>query len=355
MGFAHIDRSSTGSLVCVRAAGTYKGAFGYVIGASTNPANECAIIAVVPKIKYPNIRYLSEDQHHVILPPRKGTKLESSSYHPHLFDPNCLLIREPNDKISSSSDIHTVVYDNGFQRFFETRFPSIHADGMEHQLNLDDFLFRVCQRESDYAVTNELSSRLKGTNVEIIGRTSPVYRYCGHCYYLGFRIIPIFQHLSLELNHHFQVDEVLPFVESCLAPGVFDPIISQMHWKRGDKLVDVTQHAEYPFYHIHRVDMEEGVVVAHLVLTQGDKEDAQELWSSGVHVDINHLPHEYTLSGFQLRLVVGDHVRVIAGTHKTTCGTVIALVPDEGYVCIIPYGGVSESVSYCACNLSDPY
>ena len=226
---------------------------------------------------------------------------------------------------------------------------------MEHQLNLDDFSFRVHQCESDYAVTNELSSRLKGTNVEIVGRTSPVYRYCGHLYYLGFRIIPIFRSLLLQLNHHFQVDKVLPFVESRLAPSVFDPIISQMHWKRGDKLVDVAQHAEYPFYHIHRVDMEEGVMVAHLVLTQGDKEDAQELWSSGVHVDINRLPHEYTLSGFRLRLVIGDHVRVIAGPHKMTCGMVIALVPDEGYVCIIPYGGVSELVSYCACNLSDPY
>ena len=86
-------------------------------------------------------------------------------------------------------------------------------------------------------------------------------------------------------------------MESRLAPGVFNPII-QMHWKRGDTLVDVSQNAEYPFYHIHRVDMKEGVVVAHLVLMQGDKEDAQELWSSGVHVNINCLPHKYTLSAF---------------------------------------------------------
>lgn len=65
-------------------------------------------------------------------------------------------------------------------------------------------------------------------------------------------------HLPICLNHTeeatnaLQVDEVLPFVESCLAPSLFNPIISQMHWKRGDKLVDVVQDAE-------------------------DKEDAQEL------------------------------------------------------------------------------
>ena len=169
---------------------------------------------------------------------------------------------------------------------------------MEYQLNLDDFSFRVRQRKVDYAVTNESSSRLQSMNMEIINKTPPVYHYRRHLYYLGVRIIPIFQCSSLALNHLFQVDEVLPFVESRLAPDVFDPIISQMHWKRGDKLVDVAQNAEYPFYRIHRVDIEEGVVVAHLVLMQGDKEDAQELWSSGVQVNINRLPHEYTLSAF---------------------------------------------------------
>ena len=203
----------------------------------------------------------------------------------------------------------------------------------------------------DYAVTNESSSRFQATNVEIVDKTLPVYRYHRHLYYLGFRILPIFQRPSLAFNHLFQVDEILPFVESRLAPGVFNPIISQMHWKKDDKLVDVAQNAEYPFYRIYRVNMEEGVVVAHLVLTQEDREDAQELGSCGVHVDINHLPHKYTLSAFRLQLVVGDHVRVIAGAHKTACGMVIALVPDDGSVCIIPYGGEeAQSVSYPTCN-----
>ena len=58
-----------GSLVHICATGTYGGALGYVIGASTNPANECALVAVVPKIKYPNIHYLREDQHHCLMGP----------------------------------------------------------------------------------------------------------------------------------------------------------------------------------------------------------------------------------------------------------------------------------------------
>ena len=75
-----------------------KGVLGYVFGTSTNLANECALVAVVPKIKYPNICYPMEDQCHIIPPARKHTKIESSLNHPHLFDPNCLLIREPKNK-----------------------------------------------------------------------------------------------------------------------------------------------------------------------------------------------------------------------------------------------------------------
>ena len=150
----------------------------------------------------------------------------------------------------------------------------------------------------DYEVTNESSSGFQATNMEIVDKTLPVYHYCWHLYHLGFRILPIFQHPLRTFNHLFQVDEILPFVESRLAPSVFNPIISQMYWKKYNKLVDVVQNAEYPFYHIHRVDMEEGVMVAHLVLTQEDREDMQELGPSGVHVDINCLPHKYTLSAF---------------------------------------------------------
>ena len=43
--------------------------------------------------------------------------------------------------VSSSSDVHIVVYDNSFQHFFETRILLIHIDQVEHQLNLDNFSF----------------------------------------------------------------------------------------------------------------------------------------------------------------------------------------------------------------------
>ena len=180
---------TTGSLVCIHAAGTYWDALGYVIGSSTNPANECALVAVVSQIKYPDIHYLMEDQHHVIPPP---SKIESLSYHPQLFDLSHLLIQEQKDRVSSSLDVHTVVYDDSFQRFFKMKFPSIYTDGMEHQLDITYFLFQVYQREVDYGVIKESSSRCQAANMGIIDKIPPVYHYCGHLYYLGVCIILIF-------------------------------------------------------------------------------------------------------------------------------------------------------------------
>lgn len=332
---------AAGSLVRIRAAGAYNDALGYVIAASTNPTNECALIAVVPKIKYPDIHGPKKNGRYIIQPSKKRAKIESRSNHPSLFDPNRLLIRKPEDESRSLSKVHTVIHDDGFQRFFQTKFPSIDVKGVEYRLDLDDFSFRVRQREVDY-VTNESNSRYQAMNMETRDKIPPVYHYCGHLYYLGMRIIANFQRRSLTVNRTFQVDEVLPFVESRIAPDIFDPLISQMHWQRGDKILDLVQTDEYPFFRIHKVDLEEGVVIAHLVLSQADKEDADELRSAGVPVDTTRLPHEYNLSAFRLRLVVGDHVRVIAGTHKNMCGTIIVSVTHEGYVRIIPYGGEND-------------
>ena len=99
---------------------------------------------------------------------------------------------------------------------------------------------------------------------------------------------------------------------------------------------------EYPFYCIHRVNLEEGVIVAHLVLTWEDKEDAQELKGSGTTIDVNHLLCKYAVSAFQLQLVVGDNVKVIASIHKGTCGTIINVLVEEGYIQVITYGGEND-------------
>lgn len=136
-----------GSLVRICATGIYHGALGFVISASTNPVNECALVAEIPKIEYPDVRHPTEDEPHGAptkqltkirfhtdhpnSPPKKCTKIKSPN-HPNLFDPKCLLIHDPHNKGSLSSNVHTTIYENGFKRFFETKFPSIDANGVEH-------------------------------------------------------------------------------------------------------------------------------------------------------------------------------------------------------------------------------
>ena len=92
---------------------------------------------------------------------------------------------------------------------------------------------------------------------------------------------------------------------------------------------------QYPFYHIHTVDVVGGTVVVHQVQSPGDKEDAMECHADGLSVDTNRLPYEYPISNFQLQLVTGDHVRVIVGANKGQCGTI--LFTEEYSADIIPY------------------
>ena len=278
---------STGSLVCINDVGLYLNVLGYVIGVSRNKANECAFVAVLPKVKYPNIPFFAENEWDSNPPPKKQGKIESSSPHPQLFDPTHLHIHKPWHPMTQSCDLYAILSDDSFQHFFKNKFPDIESNGETCVFNLDDFTWLVHQQEFDTVVTEQLSSMLQMMSMEVVPKTPPVYHYRGHFYYLGMQILPIYQWSSLTVNHRFQFNEVLPFVESHLAPNIFDPLLLQMHWKRGDKLVDVVQTTEYPFYCIHRVDLEEGLVVVHLVLTWEDKEDAQELMASGIPVDDN--------------------------------------------------------------------
>ena len=294
-------------------------------------------MAVLPKVKHPTIPIFAGTKQDTNPPPQKKSKIVPSSPCTQLFDPTCLHIHKPWQAIQTQSqDLHATIYDDGFQCFFKNKFLDMMSNGETYAFNLDDFTWLVHQLEVETVVTEQSNSTMN------LFKTPPVYHYHGHFYYLGMQILPIYQQSSLTVNHWFQLNEVLPFVESHLAPNIFDPLLSQMHWKRGNKLVDIMQTTNYPSYCIHMVNLEEGVIVTHFILTPDDKEDTQELKASGVPIDVNHLPHEYVLCAFQLQLMVGNNVKVIAGIHKSTCSAVVGVLIEEGYVQVIPYGDESN-------------
>ena len=171
---------STSSLVHIQAASLYHHALGYMIGALSNQANECALIAVLPKVKYPNIPLFAENEHDSNPPLKKQSKIESPSHHPQLFNPTYLHICKPWCALHQSSNLYTTIFKNGFQCFFKNKFPDIQSNGEIHVFDLDGFTWLVHQRESDTVVTEQSSSKLQATT-----KDPPVYHYWGHFYYLG--------------------------------------------------------------------------------------------------------------------------------------------------------------------------
>ena len=184
---------SAGSLVRINDVGLYRNVLGYVIGASRNIANECAFVAVLPKVKYPNIPFFAENEQDSNPPPKKRGKIESSSPHPQLFDSTHLHIHKPRHPMTQSCDLYATLYNDGFQCFFKNKFPDIESNGETCVFNLDDFTWLVRQQEIDSVVAKQSSSMLQMTSVEVVPKTPPVYHYRRHFYYLGMWILPIYQ------------------------------------------------------------------------------------------------------------------------------------------------------------------
>ena len=174
---------STSSLVQICTTSLYHNALGYVIGTLRNQANECALMAVLPKVNYLDIPSFAENERDCNPPPKKQSKIESPSPHPQLFNPTHICICRPQQAISQPHNLYATLYNNGFHCFFK------------------DILCQMGSPEVDTVVNESLSSMLQAMSMEIIHKTPPVYHYCGHFYYLGMQILPIYQWSSLTINH----------------------------------------------------------------------------------------------------------------------------------------------------------
>lgn len=348
------NRYPAGSLVRVRAPGTYFNSLGYVIGASDNRTNECALVAVVPSVAYPDSSVLDHRDPDAMPPskkqrrntPPKLPKPTRRSHPPQLFSADKVLHRphEPQSQQTYPypSDYYAVDFAGAsynLQRFFQEQCSDCEVNEETYEWRIDDFSWAVRQEEvtsvpKEVMVRREPSAREMEHGAEtfefpatklVTTTTAPtIYRYCGHIYYLGLRIVPIYRRASLTFNQIFQPHEILPFVEARLAPSIFDPLISQMHWKRGDKIIETASGSHYPYYAILSVDLVEGTVITHQVESVDDQDHAGKV------------PLEFTMSSVRLRVVAGDHIQVIAGNLKGQCGTVLRVDLDMVYV--MPYG-----------------
>ena len=54
------------------------------------------------------------------------------------------------------------------------------SNGESYTFKMNDFTWSVHQQEVDTVVNESSSSMLQAMSMEIIGKTPPVYHYCGH-------------------------------------------------------------------------------------------------------------------------------------------------------------------------------
>ena len=81
--------------------------------------------------------------------------------------------------------------------------------------------------------------------------------------------MPIYCYVSVDhVVISYSKEELVPFIEAQLFPSIFGWLLSQLHWKKGDKVIEVSYYE--PDHHMHeaivfKVDevmMQQGVVQA---------------------------------------------------------------------------------------------
>ena len=133
-------------------------------------------------------------------------------------------------------------------------------------------------------------------------------------------------------------EELIPFVEAEVAPSVIRPLLSQLYWKRGDKIIEESYYesnnctSEAIVFKIDEVMMHQGVVWATPIqLVRRDGQQLTHTWLEdmglGNDIDLERresLPQdlrkkvedgrqECPLATHCLYLAPGDHVKILAG------------------------------------------
>ena len=100
------------------------------------------------------------------------------------------------------------------------------------------------------------------------------------------------------------VYKLIPFAESCIDPVHIDPLLSQLHWKTGDRV----SYCDIP-YKLQDIKIERGSASV-IYLPTGEKTQPSPLI-------------ELLLKDLQWIFLSGDGVAVMAGLHKGLTGSVL--------------------------------
>lgn len=347
-----------GSLAMLQHAGPYNKSLAYVIGTSLDPCNEWALVALVlrllPKELVPSSLELGRP------PPCKKKKCHlASTVQTHTSKGKHRAGPLPWSGLLPANQLESVItfwsLDGDLGQFFTDRFKPAtlwtydqHGKSIQTTVPMDFNHFEWSVRQARPEPWDLPEDRqLPPTDKEHSRKYSayntvqqlPIQQYKGHYYYCSMRLIPIYWRRELDRSHTFDTQEILPFMESWIYPGFFDPLFSYLHWKIGDKVVEKNQDHLSCFYVIKEVQIQDHTFIGALVTLPELKESLPLVTLS--ELEGIHLPKDpLDAHKFKLMLHWSDHVRVIAGVHKNTKGTILDIEDDSAT--IKPYDSHSQ-------------
>lgn len=370
------------SLVRIRQPGIYSGSLGVVMAISPEFGNESLIVAVVPKVLYPTTSTQSS-------PSRKRQKVihgvEGSERHaalkaidqqntasPTVPKPTSL---KPQARLFDV-DRHLMVTGDKLPAIIHAA-PSVEVRSGSHgsEVTLSDFFttsrgLEASKRCFPAIKLSEESTIQMKTAFHLDCRkflwadkpTLPLHEYAGDLYWKGVLLMPIHRYAFVDRAVITSSKaEFLPFIEAKVYPSIFGPLLSQLHWKRGDKIIEASYYeSDDPMYDaiifkIDEVVMQQGTAWAtpiqllrrdglqqtHIWLSDLGSDDVgqQQVLSEDLRRTIRDGRQGCSLETHRLHLAPGDYVKILAGKDEGVCGHVV--VSDASQLSVLAKGSTS--------------
>lgn len=352
------------ALVRIRQSGNYSGSLGIVLAASRDNS-ENLIVAVVPKIPYHSSSTPLRERDGDISslqpgPSRKRQKVEPRArlfdldYHLKYTGSKSAVIthRAASEGVLSTG----VVPDISLYNFFAT--PS----GIEPSRFPPKEVSMANKHGQPITATLHLDCRKL---VWAGNPTLPLYEFGGEFYWKGLLLMPIYHHASVDRAVvSYSPEELVPFIEADVFCSIFGPILSQLYWKEGDKIIEASYYESGDAVHeavVFKVDevvmphgiawatpiqllRRDGLQQAHTWLADMDFSDdinveRQHVLSQDLRRKIRGGRQECSLATHRLHLAVGDHVMVLAGKDQGACGHVI--ISEASQLSVLPIGSTT--------------
>lgn len=262
----------------------YHGSLAYVVGASRK--TDRMVIAVVPRIR----QTLQEDKMEGKANTSGQRKRKTTVPPPVLFDAEAIVRRFGNTAVSALP-----MKEKGFLIF------------------ADKFAERVVTHDpnTDERVVTKVPLDLTGFDWSDMPLSEEsIHQFDGQLFYRGLLILPIYAYGAVDKVVVPPVADLIPFAESYIDSVRVNPLLSQLHWRGGDRV-----SRPDGLYLLKDIQLESGYVS--VINVANIPQPTEGMTQDDPLVEL--LPaHEFRQKFFD-----GDGVVVVAGLHKGVTGTVL--------------------------------